>query len=76
MDELSVPAFKQKYGYRKTLSKIYELVAEAEANDIGPQAIKKSCDLVDAELEAGNGHKFFVVDWPSRKLAKKRPRAR
>ena len=76
MYEMPPADFKKKHGYRKTLHKIHELVAEADAEDVGPQAIKKSCDLVDAEIEVGNGYKYFVADWPTRKLGKKRPRSR
>jgi hypothetical protein len=75
LEGMTPAAFKKKYGYKKTLAKIYELVAEAEGG-VGPQAIKKSCDLVDAAIEAGNGSQFFVADWPTRKLGKKRPRSR
>ena len=75
-------AFKKKYGDKKTLDKIYELVAKAEGRRIPASganiglAIKKSCDLVDAETRAGNGYKYFVADWPPRKLGKNRPRSR
>jgi hypothetical protein len=75
MEEMTPAAFKKEYGFKKTLAKICELVAETEGA-VGPLAIKKSCDLVDAAIEAGNGHEFFVADWPTRKLGKKRPRSR
>jgi hypothetical protein len=75
MEEMTPAAFKKEHGYKKTLAKICELVAEAEGG-VEPQAIKKSCDLVDAAIEAGKGHEFFVADWPTRKLGKKRPRSR
>jgi hypothetical protein len=75
LDEMTPTAFKKKHGYKKTMAKIYELVAEAEGG-VGPLAIKKSCDLVDAAIEAGNGDQFFVGDTPPRKLGKKRPRQR
>ena len=74
MEEMTPGAFTKKYGYKKTLAKIHELVGEAE--DVGPEAIKKSCDLVDAAIEGGHGRKFFVADLPTRKLGKKRPRSR
>lgn len=76
MEGMTPTAFKKKHGYRKTLHKIHELVAEADDEDVGPEAIKKSCDLVDAEIEAGNSYKYFVGDCPTRKLGKKRPRSR
>jgi hypothetical protein len=67
-------AFKKEHGFRKTLAKIHELVGDAEG--VGPHAIKKSCDLVDAELEAHRGDKLFAADWFSHKLGKKRPPTR
>jgi hypothetical protein len=74
MEGMTPAAFKKTYGYKKTLAKIYELVAEDEG--VGPLAIKKSCDLVDTAIEAGDGRKFLVADLPTRKLGKKRPRSR
>jgi hypothetical protein len=75
MEDMTPAAFKKKHGYKQTLSKMYELVAEAEGS-VGPQAIKKSCDRVDAAIEAGNSDEFFAGDLPIRKLGKKRPRSR
>ena len=72
MLEMTPTAFKKEYGYRKTMAKIYELIAEAEGSGVGPETIKKSCDLVDAAIKAGKGWQFFVVDTLPRKLGKKR----
>ena len=73
MEEMTPTAFKKEHGFRKTLHKIRELVAEADEEDVGPEAI---WDLVDAAIEAGEGRNFFVGDCPTRKLGKKRPRSR
>ena len=75
MEEMTPAGFKKEHGYKKTLAKIFELVADAEGS-VGPLAIKKSCDRVDAAIQAGKNHEFFVAEWPTRKLGKKRPRSR
>ena len=76
LKEMTPVAFRKQSGYKKTMGKIYELVAEADAENVGPQAIKKSCDLVDDAIETGNANQLFVADWPTSKLGKKRRRLR
>jgi hypothetical protein len=77
LEELSRDAFKKKYGYRKSKTRIWTLVAEGEnpENPVSAGAIKKSCDIVDKDLEVGRG-RFFTADWSTSKLGKKRRRLR
>jgi hypothetical protein len=64
-------AFKKRYGFKKTLYKMHELVAASHG--VTPYAIKKSCDLVDAAIKTGTADKFFAADWSPRVLGKARP---
>jgi len=72
LSELSPTTFKKKTGFKKTLTKIHELVGETEEKPITAGAVKKSCEKVDKAIKTGNSSQFFFGDMTPTKLGKKR----
>jgi hypothetical protein len=72
MVAMTPAAFRKRYGFKKTLGNMHELVAASHG--VTSHAIKKSCDLVDAAIKAGTADKFFAADWLPRVLGKAKPR--